>query len=148
MIRTVFAVAAVATVALGVTAVVAQQDPIAARKALMKANGDQARIGGQMSRGEAPFEVAKAQLIFTTYAETADKVGALFPDNSKTGGDTAADPKIWQNKADFDGKLKKFGDDAKAAGAATKDLDSFKSNYANVMRNCGGCHETYRIKKS
>ena len=39
-------------------------------------------------------------------------------------------------------------DDAKAAGAATKDLDSFKENYANVMRNCGGCHETYRIKKS
>jgi cytochrome c556 len=134
MIRTVLAVATVATVTLGLTAVVAQQDPIAARKALMKGNGDQARIGGQMSRGEAPFDAAKAQLIFTTYADT--------------GGDTAADPKIWQNKADFDAKLKKFGDDAKAAQAATKDLDSFKAAYGNVMRNCGGCHETYRIKKS
>ena len=148
MIRTVLAVAAVAAVALGATVVVAQQDPIAARKAMMKGNGDQARVGGQISRGEAPFDIAKVQLIFTTYADTADKVGALFPDNSKTGGDTAADPKIWQNKADFDAKLKKFGDDAKAAKAATKDLDSFKAAYGNVMRNCGGCHETYRIKKS
>jgi cytochrome c556 len=33
------ALAAVAVVAFGVTAVLAQQDPIAARKALMKANG-------------------------------------------------------------------------------------------------------------
>ena len=38
-------VLAVAVVALGVTAVAAQQDPIAARKALMKANGAQAGIG-------------------------------------------------------------------------------------------------------
>ena len=36
---------AAAAVALAVTAVAAQSDPIAARKALMKANGDQAKIG-------------------------------------------------------------------------------------------------------
>jgi cytochrome c556 len=147
MIRTVLAVAAISTAALGVTAVVAQ-DVIAERKAIMKTNGEQARIGGQMSRGEAPFDVAKAQAVFVAYASAADKMPALFPDNSKTGGDTAADPKIWQNKADVDAKFKKFGDDARAAQAATKDLDSFKAAYGNVMRNCGGCHETYRIKKS
>jgi hypothetical protein len=37
MIRTVFAVAAIT---LGITAAIAQQDPIAARKTLMKANAD------------------------------------------------------------------------------------------------------------
>ena len=42
MIRAVFAVAAIA---LGVGVAIAQQDPIAERKALMKANGDQAKIG-------------------------------------------------------------------------------------------------------
>jgi hypothetical protein len=41
MIRTVLAVA---MLAIGATALVAQTDPIAARKALMKANGDQNRI--------------------------------------------------------------------------------------------------------
>lgn len=147
MIRTVLAVATVATVALGVTAVVAQ-DVIAERKAIMKTNGEQARIGGQMVRGEAPFDNAKAQAVLVAYAQAADRMPGLFPDNSKTGGDTAADPKIWQSKADFDAKFKKFGEDAKAAQAASKDLDSFKAAYGNVMRNCGGCHETYRIKKS
>ena len=41
----------------------------------------------------------------------------LFPDNSKTGGDTAALPAIWENKADFDAKLTKFVAEAKAAGS-------------------------------
>ena len=45
MIRTMFAVASVAAVALGVTVAVAQQDVIKERKAIMKANGDQAKIG-------------------------------------------------------------------------------------------------------
>ena len=45
-IRTVFAVTAIA---LGVCAAVAQQDPIAARRALMKANGDAAKTAGAMA---------------------------------------------------------------------------------------------------
>ena len=39
---------AVAVAALGVTAVVAQSDPTAARKALMKENGNQSRIAREM----------------------------------------------------------------------------------------------------
>jgi cytochrome c556 len=145
MIRTVLAVAAVA---LGASVVTAQQDPIAARKALMKANGDQARIGTQMLKGEAPFDVAKAKAIFTTYQDAAGKMPNLFPDNSKTGGETAASPKIWENKADFTAKFAKFGADAKAAEAAVRDLDTFKAQFPEVQKNCGGCHETYRIRRS
>jgi cytochrome c556 len=145
MIRTVLAVAAVA---LGATVVVAQQDPIAARKALMKANGEQARIGTQMTKGEQPFDLAKAKTIFTTYQDAAAKMPNLFPDNSKTGGETAASPKIWENKADVTAKFSKLGQDAKAAEAATRDLDTFKAQFQEVQKNCGGCHETYRIRRS
>ena len=146
MIRTVLAIAAVA---LGITAVAAQSDPIAARKALMKANGDPAKIGTAMAKGEAPFDAAKVQTIFTTFADAAAKMPALFPANSKTGGDTAALPKIWENKADFDAKMAKFGSDANAAKAAIKDLDGFKAKWGEFTKNnCGGCHETYRLKKS
>ena len=145
MIRTVLAVAAVA---LGATIVVAQQDPIAARKAVMKANGEQARIGTQMVRGEAPFDLAKAKAIFVTYQDAATKMPSLFPDNSKTGGETAALPKIWESKADFDAKFAKFGQEAKAAEAATRDLDTFKAQFPEVQKNCGGCHELYRVRRS
>ncbi len=144
MKRTVLAVVALA---LGAT-VVAAQDPIAARKAAMKNNGDQAKIGTAMAKGEAPFDLAKAQAVFAAYADAATKVKDLFPDTAKTGGDTAADPRIWENKADFEAKLVKFGSDAKDAQAKVKDEASFKDTFAAVQKNCGGCHETYRVKKS
>jgi cytochrome c556 len=140
MIRTVLAVT---VLALGVTAVVAQSDPIAARKAIMKANGDQNRIGTEMIEGKQPFNLDAAKKIFATFAE-AEKVRTLFPDNSKTGGDTAALPAIWENKADFEAKLTKFVADAKAAGEATKDADTFKAQITEVRKNCGGCHQPYR----
>jgi cytochrome c556 len=140
-------VLAIAAVAIGASGVVAQ-DVIATRKALMKTNGEQARVGGAIVKGETPFDRAKAQAIFAAYSDSAGKMPALFPENSKTGGETAAHPKIWEAKADFDAKMKKFGDDAKAAMDKVKDLDSFKTVYPEVMKNCGGCHETYRVKKS
>jgi cytochrome c556 len=143
MIRTVLAVAALA---LGVSAVTAQQDPIAARKAIMKANGEQAGIGAKMVRGEEPFSLDKAKKIFATYQEVA-KAHALFPETSKTG-DTAALPAVWENKADFDAKLTKLANDAKAAEAAVSDLDTFKAQFAEVQKNCGGCHQTYRKRQS
>jgi cytochrome c556 len=146
----VLAVAAVGvTVAVGVCAATAQQDPIAARKALMKSNGDAAKIAGAMIKGEQPFDLAAAHKIFATFQDAAAKMPALFPDNSKTGGDTSADPKIWENMADFKAKFAKFGEDAKAADASVKDLDSFKASMGDIGKNdCGGCHQTYRIKKS
>jgi cytochrome c556 len=142
-------VLAVGAVALAVTAVAAQSDPIAARKALMKKNGDEAKIAAAMVKGEAPFDAAKAHTIFATFGDAAAKMPALFPDNSKTGGDTAALPAIWENKADFDARFAKFGKDAKEAEGKVKDLDSLKATWGGFAKdNCGGCHEKYRAKKS
>jgi cytochrome c556 len=145
MIRTVFAAA---VFAFGVTAVAAQSDPIAARKALMKTNGDQAKIVGAMLKGDAPFDLTKAKAALASFEEAGEKAPALFPDNSKTGGDTAALPKIWEDKADFDARLAKIAADAKAAQGTVTDLDSFKSAWATIGKQCGGCHELYRAKKS
>ena len=141
-------VLAVAVVALGVTAVVAQGDPIAVRKAVMKENGAQAKISRDMIEGKEPFNLAAAQKVLTTFAGTADKMKVLFPDSSKSGGDTAALPAIWENKADFEAKMVKFSADAKDGGGKVKDLDSFKAVMGDVGKNCGGCHNTYRKKAS
>ena len=143
IVRTVLAVAAIA---LGIASVSAQ-DPIASRKALMKENGSQAQIGAKMSRGEEPFSVEKAKTIFATYQKVAT-AHTMWPDSSKTGGDTASLPAIWENKADFDAKLTKLATEAKAAEAAVKDLDSFKAQFTEVQKNCGGCHQTYRRRQS
>ena len=100
--------------AFGATALVAQTDPIAARKALMKANGDQNRIATEMLEAKRPFNLDEAKKVFATFAEAGEKAPALFPDNSKTGGDTAALPPIWENKADFNAKLAKFASEVQS----------------------------------
>lgn len=142
MIRTVLAVT---VVAVGVTAAVAQS-VIADRKALMKRSGDQAKVAATMVRGEAPFDLAKAKGVFETYVDKANKLPTLFPEDSKTGGETQAAPAIWQKQDEWKAQVAKFGVDSKAALDQTKDLDSFKAANTSVMRNCGGCHETFRLK--
>jgi cytochrome c556 len=142
------AVAAVAVVALGTTVVLAQQDPIAARKALMKANGQGAGALAKMLKGEAPFDPAVAKKAFASFEDAAAKMPTLFPDNSKIGGETAASPKIWENMADVKARFVKLGNDSKAADASVKDLDSLKAAFSQLGKNCNDCHELYRLKKN
>ena len=134
-----------AVLALGVSAVAAQ-DPIAARKDLMKAIGKETASGARMLKGEAPFNLDQAKAIFKAYEDAAAKGVALFPDTSKTGGYTEPLPAIWEKKADFDAQFAKLGADGKA-GAGVTDLDSFKVAFAAATKNCGGCHQAYRMKK-
>lgn len=145
MNRTVLAVAAIA---IGVTAVAAQSDPIAARRAHMKEVGAQTKTGAGMAKGEIPYDQTKAQGIFAAYVKAGTDLPNLFPETSKTGGDTAAMPAIWANMGDFKAKAEKFAADAKQAQTTVKDLDTFKASFSAVTKNCGGCHETYRAKKS
>jgi len=146
--RIVSAIAAVVIFALGTTSVSSQQDPIAARKALMKSNGQAAGSLAKMVKGEAPFDLPTTQKAFATFEDAAAKMPALFPDNSKTGGETTAAPKIWEDTADFKARFVKLGSDAKAASASIKDLDSLKKAFPDFGKNCAGCHELYRINKS
>jgi cytochrome c556 len=141
-------VLAAAFAALGITAVVAQSDPIAARKAIMKENGNQSRTAREMIEGKQPFNLVAAKKVLATFGETADKAKNLWPDNSKTGGDTASLPAIWENKADFEAKLVKFSADSKAAEGKVTDLDSFKAQIGEIGKSCGGCHNNYRKKQS
>jgi cytochrome c556 len=142
------AVVFVAVTTIGATTVVAQQDPIAARKALMKANGQSAGNLSKMVKGEAPFDLDTTKKAFATFEDAAAKMPNLFPPDSKTGGETTAAPKIWEGTADFKARFVKLGNDAKAASGSVKDLDTLKTTFPELAKNCGGCHELYRIKKS
>jgi cytochrome c556 len=145
MLRIIWVLAAIA---LGVTAVTAQSDPIAARKELMKTNGRQGKLGSNMAKGKAPFDVARAKEIFATFMDAANKMPNLFPENSKTGGETSAAPEIWQNMDDVKARFAKLAADSKKAQESVTDLDSFKASFRTVGQNCQECHERYRLKKS
>jgi cytochrome c556 len=139
-------VVAIAALMFGAAAVSAQ-DVIAERKALMKTQGAQTAQGAKFMKGEEPFDLAKAQVIFTTLANTSEKISALFPDNSKTGGDTASLPAIWEKMDDFKAIAAKLAADAIAAQASVTDEASFKATFPQVTKSCGGCHQPYRAKK-
>lgn len=143
MIRTALVLAGLG---LGLTAVTAQSSPITERQQAMKAVGAATREGAAMAKGEAAFDAAKAQTIFKTYADAAKKVPTLFPDSSKTGGETTAAPKIWEDQAGFKAAFAKFETDA-AAGSTVASLDGFRTAFGAATKNCGTCHEVYRIKK-
>jgi len=149
MIRTVFAIAAIV---LGLSVAFAQEDPIKARKALMKANGASAKAMGDMVKGEKPYDQAAVDKAFAAFQDAAAKMPGLYPDNTKGGDPTDefnASPKVWEDMADFKARFVKFGEDAKAIGAKVKDLDSLKAELGPFGKNnCGGCHEVYRLKKS
>jgi cytochrome c556 len=147
--------------AIGATTVVAQTarpatsagpaaggDHIAQRKEIMKQNGAAARLATQMSKGEAPFDLAKAKGVFDTFEDAAKRMPGLFPDHTKTGGDTAALPRVWENMPDFRARFAKFEREADAAGQATRDLATFQAQFTEVAKNCGGCHETYRARRN
>lgn len=124
----------------------AQSDPIAARKALMKENNNNARAAVQMMRGQKPFDAAAVEAAFAQWADTAQKFPGLFPDNSKTGQETKATPKIWQNKKDFDEKAAAFGKAvADNRAKATASLDGLKAAIPVVGKACDNCHEDYRL---
>ena len=144
-VRTILAALAVG---LSVGAAIAQQDPVITRENLMKENNKHAIAVVRMMRGQAPFDAAAVDAAFAQWADTAQKLPSLFPDNSKTGGDNRASPKIWLNKKDFEAKAAAF---AKTVGEnrdkAKSSLDGLKAAIPVVGKACDDCHKDYRLGK-
>jgi cytochrome c556 len=136
----------VLALACGASAVWAATDAIATRRALMKHDGEAAKTLFDMSKGKIPFDLKTVKEDLKTLNEGATKSAALFPDDSKTGGGTAALPAIWQNKADFEARFAKFAKDVQAAQAGITDEATFKKFAPEVFKNCGSCHELYKAK--
>ncbi len=136
----------VAALAVSAGAVLAQSAAIGERQAILKGWGDATKEPGGMLRGQVPFDLAKVQAALNTYVAGAKKLPTLFPDDSKTGGKTAALPAIWEEKDKFTAIYAKMVVDATAALASIKDEASFKTEMPKVLGNCGACHNSYRAK--
>ncbi len=143
---------AVSALAFSAAAAFAADDPIAARKALMGANGAAAGVSAAMMKGDLDYNPAVAKAAIATFNAVAHSVGAFFPEGSDMGADTTASPKIWEDMAGFETQLAKFQADAAAAMQASgkdgpADLDAFKAAVGPVFGNCKSCHESWRVKK-
>ena len=136
---------------LSVGAGIAQQDVVKQTQADMKGNGK--ALGGvltPMVKGEKPYDQAAVNEALKVLDDTAKKLPTMFPESTKglkPEGDYSASPKIWEDKAGFAAKIEGFAKVVTEAKAKIKDLDSLKANFPGIGKECGSCHETYRVKK-
>lgn len=122
--------------------------PIEQRKAAMKTVGGSSKTIGDMVKGTTEFDAAKAGAALVAAREAVEGFEDLFPEGSETGFETTAKETIWTARADFDAKMTKFKADLDAAIAAAPDTpEAVAAQFGMIGKNCGSCHETYRVKK-
>lgn len=127
----------------------ANADPIEARKAIMSSVGAAAKVSGEMAKGEIPFHADIAAAALSTFAAAGKAFGTFFPDGTETGNDTAASPRIWEERDRFEAVLAEFSADASAARAgAPADLAAFQAAFGSVAENCRACHEDFRLSRN
>jgi len=139
---------AAVVLALGVSAVLAQQEVAVSQQNLMKAQGKSMYgVVNKMVKGETPFDKAAADAALKALADDVAKIPTVFTTNPKVDVVDAtfgASQKIWQNKADFDAKVPPV---SKAiADAKFTDAASLKVAYDAIQAKCTDCHESYRVK--
>jgi len=108
-----------------------------------------AKLGGQMVKGVAPFDAAKAAKAMNDINAVPDKYVTLFPKGTEHGAikDSEALRKIWVDFDNFKALAMKLKDtSAKAAGAAEQGKGTFTAAFNEMTKVCKEYHETYREK--
>ena len=84
------------------------------------------------------------------YDAATKKLPTMFPDSIKgmnPGGDYEVSSKIWDDKAGFKARIDGFAKIVTEAKTKITDLDTLKATAPAIGKECGNCHETFRIKK-
>jgi cytochrome c556 len=139
----------IGTLLVGIGAVMAQQDQLKQTQAMMKGNGKNAGALAAMVKGEKPYDQAAVDAALAQFDDTVKKFPTLFPDSIKglkADGDYSASPKIWEDKAGFNEHITSFAKAVADAKGKITDLDTLKAVLPTIGKQCGGCHETYRVK--
>jgi cytochrome c556 len=145
MIKRILAAGAICLMA--VTAVVAAENMHESREAAMKKIGG--AVGGlvAIAKGQKPYDAATVKTSLTTISETIKIFPTYFPAGSE-GDDKVASPKIWENMDDFKAHAAKLGSDADTLLAQLPANQAAVGAALGVLgKDCGACHQTYRLKK-
>lgn len=145
--------AATGLLAAGTATIAAAQlsKPAAARIQAQRHHGYE-QLGKAMrmaKQGIDKGDVGATRAAAGQIAALARQAPGWFPAGSgPEAGKTYAKAAIWQNKADFDAKMRSFGVAAKAFQAAANggDLAAARAAQGRLGQTCGACHDLYRNK--
>lgn len=140
------ATAVLATCAVTVAA--AQSElPQTQRRELMEEIGDNAKVLGDMVKGETEYDAATATEALDVIIANGKEFVTLFPEGSETGDGTDALPAIWDNWDDFEAKAAALVENAEATKAvADEGFEPFSVAFRDLGGTCRACHTDYRAK--
>ncbi len=142
-----WAAAAGIGLALSIASVAASAgNPVEERQATMKQVGQTMKEASAFTSAQTPYDAAKVKALMDGLAPSAKKLKGLYPATSASDPKTAADPKIWQNKADFESKIPPVAKAIADAKGTINDVGTLKVAYDSINGKCNECHETYRLK--
>jgi cytochrome c556 len=140
----------VGTLALGVGAVMAQQNVAVDQQNLMKTQGKSMYgVLGKTVKGETPYDQAAIDTALTQLGEAVEKITTVFTPNPKedvVNANFGSSPKIWANKADFDAKVPPVAKAIADAKGKITDAASLKVAFDAIQAKCTDCHENFRVK--
>ncbi len=141
--------AMLAGIAVSATSIAVGQDAIAQRKELMKGDRRRGENIDEMVKGEKPYDAKAAGTAASTIAKNWLAFVKLFPDDSKSGGETtAAHRRSGRRGRTSRTRAHPCTKDAEAAWPRTsKGADVFKASFGEVAKNCKGCHDAYSLPK-
>jgi cytochrome c556 len=139
-----------AVLALGVSAVMAQQEVAVQQQNQMKTQGKSMYgLFLKVIKGETPYDQAAIDAAMTELETSVAKIPAVFTTNPKedvVNATFGSSQKIWQNKADFDAKVPPVTQAIVDSKGKVKDTASLKVAYDAIQAKCTDCHEAFRVK--
>jgi len=139
--------AAAALCLIGAATVASAQDYGHDREAAMKKIGGSMGALSAIAKGEKPYDAETVKASLTTVNETIKLFPTYFPAGSETASDEAS-PKIWEDKAGFEAAAAKLAADSETLLAQLPaDQAGVGAALGVLGKDCGACHQTYRLKK-
>jgi cytochrome c556 len=118
------------------------------RMDLMKGQGKNMKLIGDMAKGKRRFDAEKAAAAARDLGSTTKKIPELFPEGSSGHPSEALDA-IWED-------WHRFTEDAKKAEGAANDLaatlqanppQDWKAAFKTMIDACKSCHESFRAEE-
>jgi cytochrome c556 len=103
---------------------------------------------GAMAQGKIPYDAKEFATRAERVAALTPMLGEAYPLESKGVANTKLKPEAWENRADFDAKLKDLIDRsaALATAARTEDFAKSKAAFFETGNACKACHDKYRAE--
>ena len=99
-----------------------------------------------MAQGKAPYDAADFATRAARVATVAAMLGEAFPPESKGVAGSKLKPAMWENRADFDAKLRDLVERSAvlARVAPEGSFEKSKAELFDTANACKACHEKYR----